>query len=158
MKKTPGLLTNLRECIFLLAASLHLYGPPEKYDKAESLYKELLNLFTKMEQSPDIKASVLRITVQLVELYEKMKRFDDADPLYRESLTMARESAELKPENNEYLGKLAFNYALFLQKNKTSSAKEEISSLLKEAKDILHKAGKEDLVKRIEETEKTNSQ
>ncbi len=157
VKKTPGLMVNLGECIFFLAASLHLYGPPEKHEKAESKYREVMNLFGKMEQTPDMKTRALRISVQLTELLDKMNRFDDAELLYQESLRMAKELVELKPEITEYLGKLTYGYALFLKKNYVSSAREKIVSLLQEAKVIFRKLGKEDLLKSVEQTEKESS-
>jgi len=158
-KKNSRLLPNLGEYIFFLAASLHLYGPPEKYEKAESKYKETLHLFKGLEQTSEMKSRVLRVSSQLTELLDKMARVDDADISYCKSIQMARDLAELSPANLEYLGKLIYNYALFLNKNKTALAKEEeIAPLLYEAKKIFHKVGKEDLVKRVEETEKNSIQ
>jgi hypothetical protein len=58
----------------------------------------------------------------------------------------------------EYLGRLIYTFALFLKNNKASVAKQEVTSLFQEAKGIFYNLGKEDLVKKVEEKEKSESQ
>jgi tetratricopeptide (TPR) repeat protein len=157
-ERMPGLLGTLGEYLFFLAACLHMYGLPQKFDQAKARYKDALNVFDKLEQTPDVKATIAKTLVQLAQLQEKMSHVDDAEQSYRESLKVARTSAVLKPEYNEFVGKLAYNFALLLKKHKASSAKEEITSLLQEAKTKFRELRKDDLVKRVEETEKSDSQ
>jgi len=157
VKEKLNLKMNLAEFEFFLAANLKLYGPPQKYNKAELLYNEVLNIFREMEQTPDIKGRISKTYSQLAGLLEKINRIDDAEVLHRKALMIARELADSNPEINEYLGSRAYYLAIFLKTNKASAAKEEILELFQEAKDFYRKAGKENLIKQVEEAEKKNA-
>ena len=111
--------------LFCISRLAEVYRGQGRYDKAEELYRDLLQTYRRTLGDED--PNTLHVMVELADLHHKQDRYDEAEPLYAEAIETRRRL--LGDDDPNTLGTVNMLVVLRMKQKRY----EEAASLCKEA-------------------------